>query len=139
MIKRFWNDAIAKIQLEGSCRLTREGGCEGPLEAAHTVARARQDRELYVLKDTDGKDRAVTFELARLLEKFGIRLPPDPCVILYVDPESILPLCRAHHQKYDARRISILEIMTLEEQTNAAKAAGGIAGAYKRTTSQKEV
>lgn len=51
-----------------------------------------------------------------------------------VPPEDVIPLCRFHHARYDARRLSILEFLTLDEQAAAVDKLG-IVRALRRTTS----
>lgn len=51
-----------------------------------------------------------------------------------VPPVDVIPLCSFHHGRYDARRVSILAELTLEEQA-AAVAKLGIIRALKRLTS----
>lgn len=53
---------------------------------------------------------------------------------LVVDPVDILPLCTQHHQLYDARRISILHVLSPEEQAAAVRKVG-IYRAVRRLTS----
>lgn len=53
---------------------------------------------------------------------------------LIVDPMDIVPLCTLHHQLYDARRVSILHVLTLEEQAAAVRKLG-IYRALRRVTS----
>jgi hypothetical protein len=45
-----------------------------------------------------------------------------------VDP----PLHRTHHRAYDAHELDILHVLTLEEQVQAVRDAGGIENARKR-------
>jgi hypothetical protein len=51
-----------------------------------------------------------------------------------VQPCDVIPLCTLHHARYDARRISILEVATYEEQAAAVDKIG-IIRALKRLTS----
>lgn len=108
-VKRDWTLARAKVEAEGRCRLnahltpyyaerqTKDGKCDGPIEAAHVVEKRYDDGPT-------------------------------------VQPCDIIPLCSFHHARYDARRLSILELLTNEEQA-AAVAKLGIIRALKRTTS----
>lgn len=34
----------------------------------------------------------------------------------YVRPDSVIPLCSAHHRAFDAHELSVLPVLTLEEQ-----------------------
>lgn len=51
-----------------------------------------------------------------------------------VQPCDVIPLCKLHHMRYDARRISILELLTHEEQAAAVDKLG-IVRALRRLTS----
>jgi hypothetical protein len=53
---------------------------------------------------------------------------------MIVDPVDIIPLCTQHHALYDARRVSILHVLSLEEQA-AAVCKLGIYRALRRVTS----
>lgn len=105
--KRDWRQARKKVDEEGVCRLSRNGlqGCAGKLEAAHIVSR-EHDRILY-----EG------------------RTP-----VYRVLPIRVCPLCTHHHAMYDRHELSILEVLTVDEQAQAVKDAGGIMAALKRTT-----
>lgn len=116
-LKRNWFDAIAKRDEEGQCRVCeREPGevfKDGvgfytiSLEAAHTISRARQD---------------------------VLTVGPRGGETLYVKPESIVPLCTDCHLEYHAMVLDLLPYLTLEEQLDAVRAAGGLALAYERLT-----
>lgn len=103
--KRDWADAEAK---RGPCRIC--GSPDG--ELAHTINRAKQDE---------------------------LRVGPRGGEYLWVNPHSVLPLCGdffgvGHHKQYDAGELDILAYLTLEEQLNAVRAAGGIFLAMQRLT-----
>lgn len=49
-----------------------------------------------------------------------------------VNPDSIVPLCRKHHQQYDAHRLDLLSCLTLPEQVQAVIDLGGIEAARMR-------
>lgn len=108
--RRSWAQAREKVEKEGCCRVCGESE---PLEAAHLIGR-HADPELY---------------------------GPRGGVIRFVLPESIVPLCgstperRGCHQTYDERKLDLLPYLSIEEQCEATRAAGGIALAYKRLTS----
>jgi hypothetical protein len=55
--------------------------------------------------------------------------------------ESTIPLCRRCHDRLDGHEsgFSILEVLTLDEQIQAVKAAGGIAAAYRITTNRRDL
>lgn len=100
--QRSWEQAIRKVEREGACRVC---GCTQDLQAAHTISRQLQDVEV------EG---------------------PRGGKALVVPENAIVPLCRAHHEAYDARRLDLLPYLFLPEQVNAVEAAGGITGANKR-------
>lgn len=59
--------------------------------------------------------------------------------VLYVHPDSILPLCGELagvkcHPAYDRHELDILEFLTPEEQVQAVKDAGSIEAARRRTS-----
>lgn len=49
-----------------------------------------------------------------------------PNQMFYVRPESVVGLCREHHSKFDAHELDLLPYLTLEEQLDAVRSAGGI-------------
>ena len=52
---------------------------------------------------------------------------------LWVNPDSVVPLCRACHSEYDAHEVSILPRLTRAEQLQALKDAGTIEAVRRRT------
>lgn len=52
--------------------------------------------------------------------------------VLYVHPDSVIPLCQAHHEAYDAHKLSILSVLTPQEQAKAVSDAGSIEAARRR-------
>lgn len=50
----------------------------------------------------------------------------------YVNPDSIVPLCRPHHELYDQHAMDLLPYLSLAEQLQAVTDAGGIELARKR-------
>lgn len=46
--------------------------------------------------------------------------------ILYVDPVSVIPLCRRDHQLFDAHQLDVLGVVTTEEQARAVMDLGSI-------------
>lgn len=94
-------------------KVRREGRCRlcpevFDLQAAHTVARKHDE----------------VFELE------------DGTLAIFVDPDDVIPLCPSCHAAYDARRVSILEVLTLGEQA-AAVAHLGVVRALHRLTGQR--
>jgi hypothetical protein len=55
-----------------------------------------------------------------------------------VHADDVIPLCTHHHGLYDARRVSILECLTYEEQARAV-AKLGIIRAAKRLTGNRDI
>lgn len=96
-------------------KVEREGRCRlcpevYGLQAAHTIARAHDER---------------------------VELEDGSCVI-YVDPDDIVPLCAQCHSDYDSRRVSILEVLSEDEQA-AAVSHVGIFRALHRLTGNRYV
>lgn len=48
----------------------------------------------------------------------------DGSVILFVDPDLIVPLCVTCHRDYDARELCLLPVLTLDEQAAAVRCIG---------------
>lgn len=109
-VRRDWSDARRKVEDEGRCRLCSAVGVK--LDAAHLVGR-RFDRP---------------------------RVEGSSSRVLYVHPDAIVPLCAntvvgnggdarvrvGCHYKYDAGDVSLLAVLTLDEQIRAVRDAGGI-------------
>lgn len=108
--KRDWTAAREKVEAEGQCRVWSHNidatGCEGALEAAHVIGREHD------LKGYEGDYGRV----------FGYT----------VEPVRIIPLCTKHHRLYDAHQIDVLPVLTLDEQIQAVRDAGGLELARKR-------
>lgn len=51
---------------------------------------------------------------------------------VYVEPESVVPLCPEHHRLHDAHQLELLPALTLAEQLRAVEDEGGIELARKR-------
>ena len=114
--RRDWSDARQKVQDEGRCRLCSAVGVK--LDAAHVLGR-RFDRP---------------------------RVAGSSTKVLYVHPDSIVPLCSDQvvedgqgsrvrvgcHYRYDAGEVSILAVLTPDEQVRAVQDAGGIELARRR-------
>lgn len=62
----------------------------------------------------------------------------DGTSAIFVDPDDIVPLCRVCHSAYDRREVSLLEVLTLDEQA-AAVSHIGIWRAAHRLTGQRDV
>lgn len=107
--KRDWVDARAKCDEERCCRICKR--TDRPIEAAHVLG--REHDEPKVSKTTGA-----------ILQE------------LYVHPDRIFPACGPFpdgcHGDVDMRRINYLGFLTLEEQIQAVKDAGGIEPARMR-------
>lgn len=106
--KRDWSDARAKVDEEGCCRICKRSG--RPLEAAHVLGREHDEPKL-------GKDGW-------------------PLKELYVERDRIFPACGPFpdncHGDVDHNRINYLPFLTLDEQLQAVRDAGGIDPARMR-------
>jgi len=105
--KRDWTDARAKVEAEGCCRICKRS--DRKLEAAHVLG--RQHDEPKVNKATG-----------------------ETLKELYVDPNRIVPLCgpfpEGCHGDVDYNRVNLVHHLTIEEQVQAVRDAGGIAPAF---------
>ena len=102
-VRRSWAEARAKVDDEGGCRVAGLV-CAGVVQAAHVIGRANDP----------------------LID------PDKPAKGLYAPAIDIVPLCRAHHARYDRHELDLLPYLTPEEQTRAVAVAGGIAAALRR-------
>lgn len=55
----------------------------------------------------------------------------------YVHPDSVIGLCRTHHEQLDTRQLDILPYLTTSEQIRAVADACGIQAAYEHLTGEK--
>lgn len=53
--------------------------------------------------------------------------------VVYVHPDSVIPLCAEHHHSYDEHTLDLLPYLSLEEQADAALRLG-LERAYRRLT-----
>ncbi|HUB98537.1 MAG TPA: hypothetical protein VMS11_01810 [Solirubrobacterales bacterium] len=109
---RDWKDARAKVDEEGCCRICKRS--DRKLEAAHVLGREHDEPK-------------VNKRTGEILK------------VLYVHPDRVLPACGAApdgtagcHEDVDAHRINYLQHLTLPEQLQAVKDAGGIEAARIR-------
>lgn len=51
---------------------------------------------------------------------------------VYVEPESVVPLCKEHHMEYDAHQREILCYLETPEQVRAVEDLGSIESARRR-------
>lgn len=107
-LRRNWQQALEKLASEGRCRAC--GRTDRKLDCAHVVGRARDERRAgYVI----------------------------------VNPDSIVPLCgpstdsSSCHYLYDAHRLDLCGLLTVEESVQAVRDAGGLGAAYRRVTGSR--
>lgn len=109
--KRDWSDALAKVELEGCCRICKRSNVK--LEAAHVLGREHDEPKVSV--GSDGE----SFIASK---------------VLYVHPDRIVPLCGPFpdgcHGDVDHNRVNLVHHLTIEEQVQAVRDAGGIAPAW---------
>jgi hypothetical protein len=110
--QRDWADARAKVEHEGCCRICKKSEAPGrPLEAAHVLGREHDEPK-------------VSRTTGEILQE------------LYVKPERIFPACGPSpggcHGEAERNEINVLQFLTLEEQLQAVKDAGGIEAARIR-------
>lgn len=106
--RRDWGPARRKVENEEVCRVC---GSNVDVQAAHIIGRERDKFDL------DGKPRNVreyTVEEHRILPMCG-DFAPLKC-----------------HPAYDAHQLDVLEHLTLDEQVQAVRDAGGIESARRR-------
>lgn len=51
---------------------------------------------------------------------------------VYVEPESVVPLCKEHHVAYDSHRLDLLSYLHPAEQVRAVEDLGSIESARRR-------
>lgn len=106
--QRDWTDALAKVEEEGCCRICKR--TDRKLDAAHVLGREHDEPKVG--------------EGGRILQT------------LYVHPDRIIPACgpfpEGCHGDIDMRRINLLPHLTLNEQIQAVRDAGGIEAARIR-------
>jgi hypothetical protein len=142
--RRYWQAARDKCESEHFCRVFNDGqgDCGGKLETAHIVGR-EHDRPVKCPRcDGSGLDPHDAYADADGVD--NIEAPCRFCGhgqaeyidgtahVLVVQSVSVIPLCTAHHKRYDAHELDILHVLTLEEQVQAVQDAGGIENARKR-------
>lgn len=103
-LRREWREAIEKVHREGRCRVC---GTPDDLQAAHTIGRRWQDVEV---------------------------IGPRGGAYLLVKADAVVPLCRWHHELYDARQLDLLPYLHLHEQVYAVETAGGVLSMLKRVS-----
>lgn len=121
--KRDWSAARAKVE-HAACRLCAPDESCGPVEAAHVIGRECDRPPRCRVCNGTGSD--VSWCAACRNKGFLMN-------VLYVDPDSVIPLGSGHHKLYDAHEVDVLPVLTLEEQIRAVEDAGGIELARQRT------
>lgn len=58
--------------------------------------------------------------------------PKEGRATKWVNPDSVVPLCKEHHERYDARALDLLPVLSPGEQAQAVRDAGGIEAARRR-------
>ena len=127
---RDWRDARQKI--DGTyCRLCTEDNPN--VEAAHVIGRENDRPKPCEGCHGTGGDAFDGGESGSMVcwscEGLGSQKPD----VLWVNPDSVIPLCRPHHTAYDHHEIDVLPVLTFEEQVQAVKDAGGLENARVRT------
>jgi hypothetical protein len=104
---RDWTDARAKVEEEGCCRICKR--TDRKLEAAHILGREHDEPKVSKRNGETLKE-------------------------LYVHPDRIVPLCgpfpEGCHGDVDHNRVNLVHHLTIAEQVQAVKDAGGIAPAW---------
>jgi hypothetical protein len=114
MPHRYWLDARAKVEDEGSCRACGKREREaGGLHFAHLIGR-RYDASIRSLQDAPCDP--IQRDLLDRLEREGFDL--------YVNPEEGVPLCARCHERYDQRRLDLLSSLTYAEQAAITRHVG---------------
>lgn len=80
---------LARAKVEAAGRCRIGLDCEGPIEAAHLIGRALDPRD------------------------------PDRPHVRIVPPDLVVPLCRAHHRRYDAHELDLRPHLTDAEREAA--------------------
>lgn len=124
--ERDWTEALYKVE-DACCRL-----CDDTrVDAAHVIARAC-DRPSKC-EWCGGRGWLHAIEGAKPVTNCHRCNATGYTSTLYVHPDSVIPLCRAHHTAYDDHQVDVLPVLTLEEQLRAVEDAGGIENARRRT------
>lgn len=78
-----------------------------------------------------GLDCEGRIELAHITKRRFDR-PRNDGATVYVEPESILPLCTYHHAHYDTGQIDVLSLLSTQQQLRAIEDYGSITKALER-------
>ena len=71
-------------------------------------------------------------ELAHVTGRIHDRPRTAGSKTVYVEPESVVPLCPDHHRSYDAREIDIVQYLETPEQVRAVEDTGSLLSALAR-------
>ena len=110
---RDWDDARAKVHLEGQCR--KCGAMDVALEAAHVIGRKLDKLNAYGQPHTT-----------------GTKTSSSERPTWHVHSSRIVPLCQPCHALYDSHEIDLLPVLFLHEQMQAVRDCGGIEAARRR-------
>lgn len=105
--ERFWDDARAKVDREGRCRLCPQ---IHSLDAAHVYKRAIDKAIGQLAYEGSIVEAAVSLGCS--------------ASTLYVDPRDVVPLCRSCHRDYDTLKVDLLPVLTLVEQARIVSHVG---------------
>jgi len=75
---------------------------------------------------------AIFVELAHVTGRIHDRPRTHGSKTVYVEPESVVPLCPEHHSLFDAHRFDLLPYLHLDEEIRAIEDAGSIGLALNR-------
>lgn len=92
------------------------------------AARAKVEREGACRYCGD----TMMLEAAHVIGRKYDRPASEDSKTLLVRPDSVVVLCRRHHEAYDRRELDLMPYLHLVEQVRAVEDAGGIASANKR-------
>jgi hypothetical protein len=113
-VRRIWDDARAKVEREGVCRVCGDSGdALAALEAAHIIGR---ERDFYCPLDYEEGPSVRILAASKL----------------HVHPNRIVPLCTLHHNDYDRNACDLIQYLNLDEQLQAVADCGGIEQARVR-------
>lgn len=73
-----------------------------------------------------------TVELAHVTGRTHDRPRTPGAETVYVEPESVIPLCSEHHRAYDAKALDIISYLRTPEQVRAVEDLGSIESARRR-------
>ncbi len=72
-------------------------------------------------------------ELAHVTGRIHDRPRKAGSQTVYVEPESVVPLCPPHHKEYDAHQLDLVQHLETPEQIRAVQDLGGLVSALRRT------